>query len=76
MSWKKSEAKKAALVLAHDERQTKKSTIIIPILRTVVNGTAAGLIGLSIAMLIVIGVAAFAAAFLPALVLAITGDRI
>lgn len=76
MSWKKSETKKAALVLAHDERQTKKSTIIIPILRTVVNGMAAGLVGLSIAMLIVIGVAAFAAAFLPALVLAITGDRI
>lgn len=69
-------SKKAALVLAHDGRQTKKSTIIIPIFRTVVNGMAAGLIGLSIAMLIVIGVAAFAAAFLPALVLAITGDRI
>ena len=69
-------SKKAALVLAHDERQTKKSNIIIPIFRTFVNGMAAGLIGLSIAMLIVIGVAAFAAAFLPALVLAITGDRI
>lgn len=69
-------SKKAATVVAHGKRQTKKSTIIIPIFRTFVNGMAAGLIGLSIAMLIVIGVAAFAAAFLPALVLAITGDRI
>ena len=68
--------KKAATVVAHGKRQTKKSNIIIPIFRTVVNGMAAGLVGLSIAMLIVIGVAAFAAAFLPALVLAITGDRI
>lgn len=69
-------SKKAATAVAHGKRQTKKSNIIIPIFRTVVNGMAAGLIGLSIAMLIVIGVAAFAAAFLPALVLAITGDRI
>ena len=69
-------SKKAATVVAHGKRQTKKSNIIIPIFRTFVNGMAAGLIGLSIAMLIVIGVAAFAAAFLPALVLAITGDRI
>lgn len=69
-------SKKAATVVAHGKRQTKKSAIIIPIFRTVVNGTAAGLVGLSIAMLIIIGVAAFAAAFLPALVLAITGDRI
>ena len=68
--------KKAATVVAHGKRQTKKSNIIIPIFRTFVNGMAAGLVGLSIAMLIVIGVAAFAAAFLPALVLAITGDRI
>ena len=68
--------KKAATVVTHGKRQTKKSNIIIPIFRTFVNGMAAGLIGLSIAMLIVIGVAAFAAAFLPALVLAITGDRI
>ena len=69
-------SKKAATVLAHGKRQTKKSNIIIPIFRTFVNGMAAGLIGLSIAMLIVIGVAAFAAALLPALLLAITGDRI
>ena len=69
-------SKKAATVVTHGKRQTKKSNIIIPIFRTVVNGMAAGLVGLSIAMLIVIGVAAFAAAFLPALVLAITGDRI
>ena len=69
-------SKKAATVVVHGKRQTKKSNIIIPIFRTFVNGMAAGLIGLSIAMLIVIGVAAFAAAFLPALVLAITGDRI
>lgn len=69
-------SKKAATVVTHGKRQTKKSNIIIPIFRTFVNGMAAGLIGLSIAMLIVIGVAAFAAAFLPALVLAITGDRI
>lgn len=69
-------SKKAAPVVTHGKRQTKKSNIIIPIFRTFVNGMAAGLIGLSIAMLIVIGVAAFAAAFLPALVLAITGDRI
>lgn len=68
--------KKSALVLAHDGRQTKKFKIIIPILRTIVNGMAAGLIGLSVAMLIVIGVVAFAAAFLPALVLAIIGDRL
>ena len=69
-------SKKAATVVTHGKRQTKKSNIIIPIFRTFVNGMAAGLIGLSIAMLIVIGVAAFAAAFLPALVLAITGEII
>lgn len=66
---------KAALVLAHDERQTKESKIIIPILRTVVNGMAAGLVGLSIAMLVVVGAGAFTAAFALAAVLAFLGER-
>ena len=69
-------SKKAAPMVAHGKRHRNESKFIIPIFRAIVNGISAGLIGLSVAMLIVIGVAAFAAAFLPALVLAITGDRI
>ena len=67
-------SKKAATVVAHGKRQTKKSNIIIPIFRTVVNGMAAGLVGLSIAMLVVVGVVAFAAIFAPAVGLAMLGD--
>ena len=67
-------SKKAATVVTHGKRQTKKSNIIIPIFRTVVNGMAAGLVGLSIAMLVVVGVAAFAAIFAPAVGLAMLGD--
>lgn len=66
---------KAALVLAHDERRIKKSNIIIPIFRTVVNGMAAGLVGLSIAMLVVVGAGAFTVAFALAAVLAFLGER-
>ena len=68
-------SKKAATVVAHGKRQTKKSNIIIPIFRTVVNGMAAGLVGLSIAMLVVVGAGAFTAAFTLAAVLAFLGER-
>lgn len=76
MNLKKFENKKAAPVLERDERQTKESKIIIPILRTVVNGVAAGLIGISVAMLVLLGAVSFAAIFVPAVGLAFLGDRL
>lgn len=76
MNSRNCEIKKAAPVLAHDERQTKKSTIIIAIFRTVVNGMAACLIGLSVAMLVLLGAVSFASIFIPAVGLALLGDRL
>lgn len=45
-------SKKAALVLAHGERQTKTSKFIITLARTVCKGLAAGMIGVSFALLV------------------------
>ena len=67
-------SKKAALVLEHGKRHRNESKFIIPIFRAIVNGISAGLIGLSVAMLVLLGVAAFAAIFAPAVGLAMLGD--
>ena len=76
MNLKKFENKKAAPAPEHDKRQTKESKIIIPIFRTIVNGAAAGLIGLSVAMLVLLGAVSFASIFIPAVGLAFLGDRL
>ena len=74
MNSRNCEIKKAALVLAHGKRHRNESKFIIPIFRAIVNGISAGLIGLSVAMLVLLGVAAFAAIFAPAVGLAMLGD--
>ena len=45
-------SKKAATVVAHGKRQTKTSKNIIALARTVCNGLAAGMIGVSFALLV------------------------
>ena len=45
-------SKKAATVVAHGKRQTKTSKHIIALARTVCKGLAAGMIGVSFALLV------------------------
>lgn len=63
-------SKKAATVVAHGKRQTKTSKNIIALARTVCNGLAAGMIGVSFALLVYGHLLAYIAVFAAAALLA------
>lgn len=63
-------SKKAAPVVAHGKRQTKTSKLIITLARTVCNGLAAGMIGVSFALLVHGHLLAYIAVFAAAALLA------
>ena len=68
-------SKKAATVVAHGKRQTKTSKNIIALARTLCNGLAAGMIGVSFALLVYGHLLACIAVFVAAALLAWAVER-
>lgn len=68
-------SKKAAPVVAHGKRRTKTSKYIIALARTVCNGLAAGMIGVSFALLVYGHLLACIAIFAAAALLAWAAER-
>ena len=68
-------SKKAATVVAHGKRQTKTSKNIIALSRTVCKGLAAGMIGVSFALLVYGHLLAYIAVFAAAALLAWAVER-